>query len=112
MQEEKSRHRKAFEEFVRRIKDRFSDSVESLVLYGSVVRGEETSESDVDVLVVVNHKDEDLKEEIIGIGYEILMKRKVYISPKVLSEEEYEKLKSSKSPFIENVEKEGEAVHV
>ncbi|MFB6099817.1 MAG: nucleotidyltransferase domain-containing protein, partial [Candidatus Nanohalobium sp.] len=48
-----SKHREAFRDFAERAEEELGGSLEKLVLYGSVARGEEDDESDVDVLVVV-----------------------------------------------------------
>lgn len=112
MQKEKSRHEEAFEEFARRAKNKLGESIQRLMLYGSVARGEEGEKSDVDVLLVVKYKDEEIKEEIISIAYDVLMESGVYISPKILSREEYQRLKSSKSHFLRTAEGEGELVRV
>ena len=51
------RRRKAVEEFVRRALDRYGDRIESIILFGSVARGEAGEESDIDILVVTKKED-------------------------------------------------------
>ena len=43
---------KAVEEFVRRALDKYGDRIESIILFGSVARGEAKEDSDIDILVV------------------------------------------------------------
>lgn len=45
--------REAFEDFAGRAEEELGDSLERLVLYGSVARGEENQDSDVDIFAVV-----------------------------------------------------------
>ena len=43
-----------FEKLIPGLLNIFHDSVSSIILYGSVARGTQTSESDVDIAVIVN----------------------------------------------------------
>ena len=45
-------HRAVAEEFARRVVSILGDQVESVILYGSVARGEAVPESDIDILVI------------------------------------------------------------
>jgi len=94
------RNEKAVEEFVRKLKEKFEDRIESIIVFGSYARGESKEESDVDVLIVGDVK----LDEIIDVTYPIFLKYGVYISPIVMSRE---MLKAEKTGFIENVLKEG-----
>lgn len=46
--------RRAIEEFVRILKEKYGDRVKKIVLYGSVARGDFEEDSDIDVLVVAD----------------------------------------------------------
>ncbi|MCW7074784.1 MAG: nucleotidyltransferase domain-containing protein, partial [Candidatus Methanospirare jalkutatii] len=45
-------YREAVEEFVRRVLERYKEKIESIILFGSVARGEAKEDSDIDILVV------------------------------------------------------------
>ncbi len=61
---DRDQHKEAFEAFAERVLDRFS-TVESVVLFGSVARGEHGKYSDVDVLVrVTDLSDREAIEEV------------------------------------------------
>jgi predicted nucleotidyltransferase len=64
-----SRHREVFEEFAEKAENRLGDSLKKMILYGSVARGEETQDSDIDVFAVVKTK-EDL-DRLREMAYEI-----------------------------------------
>ena len=46
------KYRGAVEEFVRRVLERYRDKIDSIILFGSVARGEAKEDSDIDVLIV------------------------------------------------------------
>ena len=64
-----SRHREVFEVFAGKAEEQLGDSLKQLYLYGSVARGEETSESDVDIFAVV--EDEGDLEELRELAYDL-----------------------------------------
>jgi hypothetical protein len=90
--------------------------IRRLILFGSYARGEATPESDVDVLVVVNWETEQLPggfyaapfsdprwQAIVNIASDICVDYGVYISPLVMSEQQFQDW----SPLGERVKKEG-----
>lgn len=92
------------------------DQVERLILFGSQARGEAGSESDIDVLVVVNWETERLPggfyatpfddtrwQQIVDLAYDISVDYEVYISPLVISKQQFQKW----SPLVERIKEEG-----
>jgi predicted nucleotidyltransferase len=69
---------KALREFVKKVKDKYGDKVEKIILFGSYAQGNYDEESDVDVLVV----GDATLEGLLDISYPILLESGVYISPK------------------------------
>ncbi|MDY6773613.1 MAG: nucleotidyltransferase domain-containing protein [Candidatus Nanohaloarchaea archaeon] len=88
-----SRHREAFEAFAEEAEERLGDSLKKLVLYGSVARGEETEESDVDVFAVVETKEQ--KHLLQELGADIGVEHGVIIVPIVKTEDEYEDMEDT-----------------
>lgn len=95
--------RKAIEEFVSALKERYKDKIKRVILFGSVARGDFHEESDLDILVVGSIS----LDEAVEVCYPALLRYGELISPHVMSEEHYLMLKSNKSEFIESVEREG-----
>lgn len=90
---EKSKHQKAFEGFAERAKKELGDSLEKLMLYGSVARGEGGEESDVDVFAVVRKRSQ--KKQLQDLAFEVGLKYGVSFSPIVKTVDEYRKMKDS-----------------
>jgi len=86
-------------EFAKSLKD-----VERIILYGSVARGEDKEESDVDILVISRDKRKP-KDKVIERAMDILLDKGTYISVKVISLREFEDLKDTH--FISQITKEG-----
>lgn len=97
-------HREAFEEFAERANEELGESLERMVLYGSVARGDESQGSDVDVFVVVDSR-EDLKSlrdlafdiGVLDYGVSISVQGRVY--------DEFEGF--SESSYLRNVARDG-----
>jgi len=99
------RRRKAVEEFVRRALDKYGDRIESIILFGSVARGEAGEESDIDILVVTKKEDFRLRRMLIEIAFDILLDTGENISVKALSKDEFERHKNFS--FLKSVISEG-----
>lgn len=81
-----------------------SDDIIKIILFGSVARGDDTEESDIDILIVSNDREniEDvIAEEVAWIMYD----KNELISAHVMSEELFNKTKSFS--FLTNVLREG-----
>jgi len=85
-----------------------TDPDATIILYGSYARGTNKSNSDVDILILLN-KDKINREDEIRIKYplyDIEFNSGRIISPLVLSKKEWE-TKHRITPFYKNVVKEG-----
>ena len=81
-----------------------SDYIIKIILFGSVARGEDTEQSDIDILIVSNHRekiDDIIADEVAWIMYD----KNELISAHVMSEELFNKTKSFS--FLTNVLREG-----
>lgn len=97
-----SKHQKAFNKFLEQTGEELGDQVDQIVLFGSVARNEETEDSDIDVLVVV--EDKSLKDRVFDISYSIMLETDIYISPKVVDLEEFEQIQDTS--FMREIEEE------
>lgn len=96
---------KAIDEFVKRASDAYGDRIKSITLFGSVARGTARTDSDIDLLVVVDREDFRLRRELIGIAFDILLETGLDLSVKVISSSDFQARKSFS--FLRNVLAEG-----
>ena len=97
-----SKHREAFKQFLDRLEPETGDKIVQVVLFGSVARNEENKDSDVDALVIV--EDKSVKDSVFDASFDTMLETDIYISPKVLTQSEFEKVK--KTSFIDEIESE------
>jgi len=83
------------------------ERIEEIYLFGSRARGEERPDSDYDLLIVVDQADGKFREKIYEIVLDILLDTGKLLSLKILSSEEFKRLSQLRTPFIENVLREG-----
>ena len=81
-----------------------SDNIIKIILFGSVARGDDTEESDIDILIVSNNREciEDIiAEEVAWIMYD----KNELISAHIMSEDRFNK--TQHFSFLTNVLSEG-----
>lgn len=81
-----------------------SDDIVKIILFGSVAHGDDTEESDIDILIITTNSDE-LSDEINSAAVDIILEKDEFVSPHVMSEEHFNK--TIDYPFLTNVLKEG-----
>jgi predicted nucleotidyltransferase len=81
--------------------------IERIILFGSVVRGDDNEDSDIDILIITSDKLDELKieDDIYSKTFDILIKTGEYVSAKIKSMDHYNKYRNSF--FFSNIEKEG-----
>jgi predicted nucleotidyltransferase len=65
--------RKALLEFVARLRAQFDDRIQHVILYGSRARGRGDAESDLDVLVLANDTNQDLRDEVFRAACDLTL---------------------------------------
>ena len=99
------KYQKAVDEFVEKVSDKYSDRIDSIILFGSVARGEAREESDIDILIVTKVEDFRLRRTLIGIAFDILLQTGENISVKAISKDDFERYKNFS--FLSSVISEG-----
>lgn len=96
-----------FNEIVNGIVEILKDEVISIILYGSVARGTENSESDIDIAIIIkNRLSIEKREELDDFLGEMDLKYDKLFSVVDINESKFETWKEI-IPFYQNVSKEG-----
>ena len=98
---------RALKEMSSKISDIYGDSLDSIILYGSYARGEQTSESDIDIAVLLKSEItaamHDKMQDIV-VDYELDLAITLSVVP--IEYEEYLKWRNV-LPYYMNINKEG-----
>ena len=74
----------AVRDFVDRVRATLGKQVLALKLFGSKATGSDTSESDIDVLVLVDDASVAVEDQVLKIAFDVNLAHDVYISPRVV----------------------------
>ena len=79
--------------------------IKKIILFGSVARGDDKKNSDIDILILTTEKTKKIKKDVYSKASDILLKTMEDISVKISTVEHYQKYKEM--PFYSNIRKEG-----
>ena len=78
-----------------------------LRLFGSKVRGEDTPESDIDIMIQLAESNPGIESQIYDIIFEINLKNDSFISAIIFSKNEIDEGPLAESPIYKIIQKEG-----
>ncbi len=94
-------------ELVNGLKEIFNDNLVSIILYGSVAKGTENAESDVDIAIILkNEKSQHVQDKLIDFTLDLDLKYDKVFSVIDIDYDEYIKWEDV-LPFYKNVKKDG-----
>lgn len=94
-------------ELVAGIKEIYNDTVESIVLYGSVAKGTDEPESDIDIaLILKSNETKGMKEKRLDLIVDLELEFDEVLSVLCIDKNTFEKWHDT-LPFYMNVRKEG-----
>jgi len=94
-------------ELVEGLKDLFNDRIVSIILYGSVARGTDTDESDVDIAIILKDaKSQSVQDKLVDFTLNLDLKYDKVFSVIDIDYEEFLKWENI-LPFYKNVKKDG-----
>lgn len=96
--------KKIAEDFAASVKEK-NPKIGKIILFGSVARGEDKADSDIDVMLISEGDRRKVRREVMKDVVETLLDKSVYISAKVISQGEYDKIKNTH--FISEIERKG-----
>ena len=97
------------QQYVSNIHDIYGSYLRQIILYGSYARGDFRPDSDVDIMILLDLSDMDIKKyrhQLSNMTFDFNMDYDVNIKPIAKSEEHYRKWVAS-YPFYSNIAKEG-----
>ena len=101
------KERYVIERFRESVKKNIGESVISMSVFGSKVRGDYNEQSDIDILVIVKERSMDVMDKIAEITSELNIEYNHSIAPVVFSEQEYKINTNMETPFTVSVYSEG-----
>jgi predicted nucleotidyltransferase len=99
--------RRALARIAARLKEQFADRITAVYAFGSKVRGNHGAWSDFDVLVVVRDRDPRTEAEVVGIIVDEEIEAGLSFAPVIKDAGAFELERRFKSPFYENIVREG-----
>ncbi|MDR3223580.1 MAG: nucleotidyltransferase domain-containing protein [Methanobrevibacter sp.] len=78
--------------------------IKKIILFGSVARGDDNKDSDIDIMIITTDKDK-IEDEVFSKVSDFLLETMKYISVKIVSFNHYNKFKDFS--FYSTVNKEG-----
>ena len=96
-------------EIKRRIPESAMPHIKKFIAYGSRVRGDNTADSDLDLIILVDNKTEALEKILDDTAYEIMWDDdfKTIISLKVFTESRFNQAVNQGYSFYRNVNRDG-----
>ena len=97
------------QDFAKSVRKMLGNSLDSVIVYGSYARGDYSELSDVDVMLLVSLREEDIKkisDQISDLAFDFMMKYGVDISP-VITNTDHFNYWADNLPYYRNVRDEG-----
>lgn len=90
--------------------ERFPGLIKNIIIFGSKARGDARPDSDLDVLILLQEGDRQIKNEVCRLGHHLAVLSEAVPSIMVYTEAEWMARKQSGSPFYQAVMRDGERV--
>ena len=100
--------------FIALLKDRFSEHLSRVILYGSRARGDFRSNSDIDLLIVLKEAEGDvahLAKRISSLASEFSFREDILLQVLVISEKEWKRPSFKTFLLLEKIKREGSPLH-
>ena len=66
-----------------------SDNIVQTILFGSVARGDDTNESDIDILIIIRSDNRQVEDIIDKMVVDFILEKEEVISPHVMTEDHF-----------------------
>lgn len=99
--------------FAQEIKKIYDDSLKRIIVYGSYARGDYQNNSDIDIMILVDASDMEIRQKfnfVCDLAFDYELEYGIVISPLVKNEHHFSKW-SETLPFYRNVQQEGVTIN-
>ena len=79
----------------------------NVLLFGSKARGDFHSESDIDIFILFDKVDSDVRKAIAHFTTKIFLKDDILLSPKAIEESHFSTIKRLETGFFKNIVNDG-----
>ena len=100
----------ALQAYVCALQARFASQLVDVLLFGSKARGEAHSDSDVDLVVILDRPDAQGLSDARGLGFDIWLSHQVFLSIRAMSQQAWQTLAGRQSLFYRNVLRDGRSL--
>lgn len=100
-------------EYLTEIQKIYGTHLKSVILYGSYARGDYTSDSDVDIMILVDLNDEEMNQysdALSELGFKYNIEHDIWMMPVVKNIEHFRHWVIA-YPFYQNVQREGVTIY-
>ena len=108
------RMRELLWQYAGQVKWFYASALRAVILYGSYARGDDTEDSDVDIMILVDMPEEEInrsREGISDLTYDFNEAHDFKIMPVVIGEKQFAYWLPV-YPFYQNIEKDGVSIYV
>jgi predicted nucleotidyltransferase len=93
--------------FANGLRQLVGESIEKIILIGSYARGDQTPESDIDIVILLKASSKNLRDKIYDYLVDFTLEHDVDISLKLINRATYQEWKEWADPFVKSIETEG-----
>jgi predicted nucleotidyltransferase len=105
LRREKMNKKQIAKEFANEVTKMFRDEIDEIILFGSVARGEDDVESDIDILIIWNGDKVKGWDKLEEMAFDFFIRYNTLISINLISPAEYKNMENFL--FMKNLQKEG-----
>lgn len=101
------RDRQAIRALMTDFRARFGDEISQWMIFGSKSRGEDTADSDIDILLITRREDWQLKRQILRRGARLSLEHQVLFNLFVISQARWEHMQQIRYPLYRAISRDG-----
>ncbi len=101
------RERQAIQALMRDFRARFGDEIRQWVLFGSKSRGDDTPDSDIDILLITRREDWPFRQQVLRRGARLSLEYEVLFNLFVISQARWEHMRQIRYPLYQTITQEG-----